>query len=172
MTRLSTILFALLLLAVPAMADWIEFTSPSTNFTLSYCTNLNAPNWTPWLWGNKSILVSSDTIDALNPRQTTYLCPSWSTLFTWGAVSNASIYRLRWGTSPGVYTSFTDTASNSCAVPGLVGRTTYYFVVSAGTNGPLSSETVFTPPYYLSFPTVAVFFQAGTNQLTINKAKG
>jgi len=171
MTLRLSILCALLL-AVPAMADWVEFTSPSTNFAVSYCTNLAAPDWKPWLFGNGEIKVASTTIDALNPRHPIYDCPSWGELFTWGAVSNASIYRLQWGTAPGTYTSFTDTASNSCVVPGLAGRTTYYFAVSAGTNGPLSAETVFIPTFYTSYSTIVVFFQAGTNRLAINKVKG
>jgi len=53
----------------PAMADWIEFTSPSTNFAVCYCTNLSAPDWKPWLFGNGEITVASTTIDALNPRR-------------------------------------------------------------------------------------------------------
>ena len=76
MTLRLSILCALLL-TVPAMAQWIEFTSPSTNFAVSYCTNLSAPDWRPWLFGNKSILVASSTIDALCPRTVSYCQPLW-----------------------------------------------------------------------------------------------
>jgi hypothetical protein len=174
MPRLTSILCALLL-AIPAMADWIEFTSPSTNFAVSYCTNLAAPNWTPWLFGNGEITVASTTIDALNPRRVIYPCQSWSVDVVWETAPNG--YRFYLGGVSGVYTNSTNTGTNGhFVVSGLVENTTYYLATTTynatGIGSPFSAELVLLPPSCPIYSTPVVFFQAGTNRLAINKVKG
>jgi len=171
--RLSTL--CALLLTIPAMADWIEFTSPSTNFTVCYCTNLSAPDWEPWLFGNGEITVASTTIDALNPRRVICPCQSWSVDVVWETAPYGYCFYL--GGVSGVYTNSMNTGTNGhFVVSDLVENTTYYLAATTynadGIGSPFSAEMVLLPPACPIYSTICIFFQAGTNKLAINKVKG
>jgi hypothetical protein len=68
---------------------------------------------------------------------------------TWSAVTNATSYNVKRATSSGAETTIAATASTNYTDTSVVNGTTYYYMVSAITNGlesPNSAEVTATPP--------------------------
>jgi hypothetical protein len=68
----------------------------------------------------------------------------------WGAVSGATGYRVRWGTTPGDYTSSTLVTGTSFTVTSLTNGTPYYFAIGSrnatGESLPSIERAVIPPP--------------------------
>lgn len=89
----------------------------------------------------------------------------------WGSATGAASYDLRYGTSPGVYTTTLTGVTSPRSITGLASNTTYYFQVVAknavGGGASVNSTNEVSAITALGAPS-GLTAQAGTGQITLN----
>jgi fibronectin type 3 domain-containing protein len=89
---------------------------------------------------------------------------------TWNAATGATFYRVRRGTTSGVYTTIATVTSPIYGNTGLTDGVTYYYVVAAGNSAGTSANSaqVSTTPLALPAAPTGVSATAGTGSVTVS----